>query len=189
MAAVITPTLTGASKVKGLKQILVTPYDGEELGLIAYQLDNIEADTTSITQDDPETTEIECETRDEPVDTITTLGSYQFTTTSCDVQKSLLTDIMGFQEDTTSKILYAPSSYKDFYAEIRLVFSTGDALVLPKVKLNNKITAESLKTGMVKATIAGTAFSAEVTINSSPAQTPFYIVPVGGTDANAPTED
>lgn len=189
MAATIKPTLTGAKKLKGVKQILVTPYDesGEELGATAYQLDNIVADSTSITQDDPETTDIECETRDEPIDSVTTLGSYQFTTTSGDVQKELLTNIMGFKEDTSSKILYAPASYKDLYAEIRLVFSNGDALVLPKVKLNNKIVAETLKTGLVQATIAGTAFSKEVTINSAPAQTPFYIVPSDGTDADAPT--
>ena len=189
MAATIKPTLTGAKKLKGVKQILVTPYEegGDTLGATAYQLDNIVADTTSITQDDPETTDIECETRDEPIDTVTTLGSYQFTTTSGDVQKELLTNIMGFQEDTSSKILYAPASYKDMYAEIRIVFSNDDALVLPKVRLNNKIVAETLKTGLVQATIAGTAFSKEVTINSEPAQTPFYIVPSEGTDQNAPS--
>lgn len=189
MAATIKPTLTGAKKLKGVKQILVTPYEegGDTLGATAYQLDNIVADTTSIAQDDPETTDIECETRDEPIDTVTTLGSYRFTTTSGDVQKELLTNIMGFQEDKSSKILYAPASYKDMYAEIRIVFSNDDALVLPKVKLNNKIVAETLKTGLVQATIAGTAFSKDVTINSEPAQTPFYIVPSDGTDPNAPT--
>lgn len=189
MAATIKTTIAGAKKLKRVKQILITPYDesGEELGATAYQLDNIVADTTSITQDDPDTTDIECETRDEPIDSVTTLGSYQFTTTSGDVQKELLTNIMGFKEDTSSKILYAPALYKDLYAEIRLVFSNGDALVLPKVRLNNKIVAETLKTGLVQATIAGTAFSKEVTINSAPAQTPFYIVPSDGTDADAPT--
>lgn len=192
MAATIKPTLAQAKKLKGVKQILVTPYeDGLEgalqLGSTAYQLDNIVADTTSITQDDPETTDIECETRDEPIDTVTTLGSYQFTTTSADVQKELLTNIMGFKEDTSSKILYAPASYKDLYAEIRIIFSSKDALVLPKVKLNNKIVAETLKTGLVQATIAGTAFSTDVTINDSPDQAAFYVVPSDGTDANAPT--
>lgn len=190
MAATIKPTLSGAKKLKGVKQILVTPYtdsDGTELGSTAYQLDNIVADSTSITQDDPETSEVDCETRDEPIDTVTTLGSYQFSTTSADVQKELVTNIMGFEEDTTSKILYAPSQYKDFYAEIRVVFSAGDALVLPKVKLNNKIEASSLKTGLVQATISGTGYSVEKTINSSPAMTPFYIVPSDGTDAGAPT--
>lgn len=190
MAATIKTTLKGSKKLKGVKQILVTPYTdatGDELGTTAYQLDNIVAESTSITQDDPEINDVECETRDEPIDTVTTLGSYQFTTTSADVQKELMTSIMGFKEDTTSKILYAPSQYKDFYAEIRIVFSNDDSLVLPKVKLNNKIEASSLKTGLVQATIAGTAYSVERTVNDSPELTPFYMLPSDGTDSNKPT--
>lgn len=189
--ATIKTTLESRKIDKGIKQILVTPFNegGTAPGEIAYQLDDIIADTTSILQDDPETTDIECETRDEPVDTVTTLGSYQFTTTSGDVQKELLTNIMGFKEDTTSKILYAPSAYKDIYAEVRIVFSNGEAFVLPKVKLNNKISAENMKTGIVQATISGTAFSKGVTINSSPDYSSFYIVPAEGTDPDAPTEE
>lgn len=189
MAATIKPTLATAKKFKKVTQILVTPYDedGVALGQTAYQMDNIVADSTSLTQDDPETNEIACETRDEPVDTVTTLGSYQFTTNSADIQKELLTGVMGFVEDTSTKILYAPASYKDFFAEVRLKFENGDSLVLPKVKLNNKIEATTLKTGLVQAVISGTAFSVEKTINGSPKQTPFYVVPKEGTDADAPT--
>lgn len=188
MAATIKSTLGTALKLKKVGKILITPYneDGTELGTTAYQMDSIIADSTSVTQDDPETNEIQNETLDEPVDTVTSLGKYQFTTTSADVQKELLTAIMGFKEDTSTKILYAPSAYKEVFAEIRLVFEQG-TIVLPKVKLNNKIEAATLKTGLVQAVIAGTAFSVEKTINDSPELVAYYFVPKDGTDAGAPT--
>lgn len=189
MAATIKTTLATAWKLKGITQILATPYTEEgELGTTAYSLDNIVADSTSLTQDDPETTEIDCETRDEPIDTVTTLGSFQFTTTSADVQPEFLTNFLGFTEDSTTHILYAPSAYKDTFAEFRLVFGTNGSLVIPKVKLNSKIEATTLKTGMVQATISGTAFSVEkTTTDSGKIFTPFYAVPKGATDAEAPT--
>lgn len=188
MAATIKTTLTTAWKLKGITQILATPYtEGGELGTTAYSLDNIVANSTSLTQDDPETTEIDCETRDEPIDTVTTLGSFQFTTTSADVQPEFLTNFLGFTEDSTTHILYAPSAYKDTFAEFRLVFGANGSLVIPKVKLNSKIEAATLKTGMVQATIAGTAFSVEKTTDTGKIFTPFYAVPKNGTDAGAPT--
>lgn len=188
MAATIQTTLATAWKLKGITQILATPYtEGGVLGTTAYSLDNIVADSTSLTQDDPETTEIDCETRDEPIDTVTTLGSFQFTTTSADVQSDFLTNFLGFTEDSTTHILYAPSAYKDVYAEFRLIFGDNGSLVVPKVKLNSKIEATTLKTGMVQATIAGTAFSVEKTTDTGKIFTPFYAVPKNGTDAGAPT--
>ena len=189
MAATIQTTLATAWKLKGITQILATPYtDGDTLGTTAYSLDNIVADSTSLTQDDPETTEIDCETRDEPIDTVTTLGSFQFTTTSADVQPDFLTNFLGFTKDSTTNILYAPSAYKDVYAEFRLIFGENGSLVVPKVKLNSKIEATTLKTGMVQATISGTAFSVEKNTDSGKIFTPFYAVPKGATDAGAPTE-
>lgn len=188
MAATIQTTLATAWKLKGITQILATPYtEGGVLGTTAYSLDNIVADSTSLTQDDPETTEIDCETRDEPIDTVTTLGSFQFTTTSADVQSDFLTNFLGFTEDSTTHILYAPSAYKDVYAEFRLIFGDNGSLVVPKVKLNSKIEATTLKTGMVQATISGTAFSVEKTTDTGKIFTPFYAVPKGATDAGAPT--
>lgn len=188
MAATIQTTLATAWKLKGITQILATPYtEGGVLGTTAYSLDNIVADSTSLTQDDPETTEIDCETRDEPIDTVTTLGSFQFTTTSADVQSDFLTNFLGFTEDSTTHILYAPSAYKDVYAEFRLIFGDNGSLVVPKVKLNSKIEATTLKTGMVQATISGTAFSVEKTTDTGKIFTPFYAVPKNGTDAGAPT--
>ena len=186
---IIKTTLATAVKLKGVTKILATPYTGEgALGATAYQLDNIIADTTSLTQDDPNTTSIDCETRDEPIDTVTNLGSYQFTTTSADVQKEFLTNFLGFTEDSSTKIIYAPASYQDLYAEIRLVFGSNGTLVIPKVKLNSKIEATTLKTGLVKATIAGTAFSVEITTSAGTTMSPFYMVPSNGTDSGAPTE-
>ena len=180
MAATIKTTLATAWKLKGVTQILATPYTEEgELGTTAYSLDNIVADSTSLTQDDPETNEIACETRDEPIDTVTTLA---------DVQPEFLTNFLGFTEDSTTHILYAPSAYKDTFAEFRLVFGDNGSLVIPKVKLNSTIEAATLKTGMVQATIAGTAFSVEkTTTDSGKIFTPFYAVPKNGTDAGAPT--
>lgn len=188
MAATIKTTLATAWKLKGITQILATPYTEEgTLGTTAYSLDNIVADSTSLTQDDPETTEIDCETRDEPIDTVTTLGSFQFTTTSADVQPDFLTNFLGFTKDSSTNILYAPSAYKDVYAEFRLIFGENGSLVVPKVKLNSKIEAATLKTGMVQATISGTAFSVEKTTTDGKIFTPFYAVPKDATDADAPT--
>ena len=142
-------------------------------GTAGFALDDVVADTTSITQDDPETNAVDCETRDEPIYENVTLGSYNFSCESGNIDKDILQNALGYKisgEGSTLKA-YAPASYKELWAEVEVQFANGTSLVLPKVKLNSKIDASSLKTGIVRGIIGGTAYSTKVDGND----TPFYV--------------
>lgn len=165
-----------AIKLGGVTEILLTPYTDGNKGETTYSLDNIVGDTTSITQEDPTTNEIECETRDEPLFENTTLGSYSISMESADIQETILVNCMGFKKDKTNGNLYAPSTYKELWAEVEVVFGDKGSLVCPKVKLRGSIDASSLKTGIVRGVIAGTCYSVEITEgdSSTKTMTPFY---------------
>lgn len=152
-------------------------------GTNGFALDDVVADTTSISQDDPETNAIDCETRDEPIYENVTLGSYNFSCESGNIDKDILQNALGYKisGEGTSLKAYAPASYKELWAEVEVQFANGTSLVLPKVKLNSKIDASSLKTGIVRGIIGGTAYSTKVDGND----TPFY---VSGTIVNEVTE-
>ena len=112
-----------------------------------------------------------------------TLGSYTFNCESANIDKDILQHALGFKvsgEGSTLKA-YAPASYQELWAEVELQFANGTSLVLPKVKLSSNIDASSLKTGIVRGVIAGTAYSTKVDGND----TPFY---VSGTAVNKVTE-
>lgn len=173
----VTRTDTTAKKLGGVTEILITPYAEGKEGETTYSLDNIVGDTVSITQEDPTTNEIECETRDEPLFENTTLGSYTVSMESADIQEIVLVNCMGFKKDSTNGNLYAPASYKELWAKIEVVFGEAGSLVCPKVKLRGNIDASSLKTGIVKGVISGTCYSTEVTEGDSSTKTitPFYV--------------
>ena len=152
-------------------------------GTNGFALDDVVADTTSISQDDPETNAIDCETRDEPIYENVTLGSYNFSCESGNIDKDILQNALGYKisGEGASLKAYAPASYKELWAEVEVQFANGTSLVLPKVKLNSKIDASSLKTGIVRGIIGGTAYSTKVDGND----TPFY---VSGTIVNEVTD-
>ena len=163
----------------GVTRIVFVPWTKAEVtgvwskGTEGFALDDVVADTTSITQDDPETNAVDCETRDEPIYENVTLGSYNFSCESGNIDKDILQNALGYKisgEGSTLKA-YAPASYKELWAEVEVQFSNGTSLVLPKVKLNSKIDASSLKTGIVRGIIGGTAYSTKVDGND----TPFYV--------------
>ena len=163
----------------GVTRIVFVPWTKAEVtgvwskGTDGFALDDVVADTTSITQDDPETNAVDCETRDEPIYENVTLGSYNFSCESGNIDKDILQNALGYKisgEGSTLKA-YAPASYKELWAEIEVQFANGTSLVLPKVKLNSKIDASSLKTGIVRGIIGGTAYSTKVDGND----TPFYV--------------
>ena len=163
----------------GVTRIVFVPWTKAEVtgvwskGTDGFALDDVVADTTSITQDDPETNAVDCETRDEPIYENVTLGSYNFSCESGNIDKDILQNALGYKisgEGSTLKA-YAPASYKESWAEVEVQFSNGTSLVLPKVKLNSKIDASSLKTGIVRGIIGGTAYSTKVDGND----TPFYV--------------
>lgn len=170
----VTNTDTTAIKLGGVTQILLTPYADGTKGSTTYSLDNIVADTTAITQEEPTTNTVECETRDEPIFENITLGSYTFTAESGDIQDIVLTNCFGFTKGTSGS-LYAPSVYKEIWAEIEVVFGDKGSLVCPKLKMSGNIDASSLKTGMVRGVISGTCYTVSVTNgDDDPIDTPFY---------------
>lgn len=179
----VTATDTTAIKLGGVTQILMTPYAADTKGETTYSLDNIVADTTSITQEDATTNSVDCETTDDPIFENITLGKYTFTAESGDIQEIVLTNCFGFKKDSTNGNLYAPATYKEVWAEIEVVFGDKGSLVCPKVKMSGHIDASSLKTGMVRGVINGTCYSVEITEgdSSTKTKTPFYY--------KAPTED
>lgn len=163
-----------AWKLGGVTEVLFTPYEDGVKGTTQYVLEDIVGDTTNITQEDPTTNEIACETRDEPIFENITLGKYTFTTTSGDIQDDVLVKALGFTKNTAGTEFYAPTSYKEIWGEFEVVFGTKGSLVCPKVKLNGKIEAATLKTGMVQATLTGTCYSASVGEVGKEVMTPFY---------------
>ena len=156
----------------GVKRIVFVPYVDGVKGETGFALDDVVADTTAISQDEAETNAIDCETRDEPIYENVTLGSYNFTCESANIDKDVLEHALGFTvkgEGSTLKA-YAPSSYRDKWAEVEVQFQNNSSLVLPKIKLSSNIDASSLKTGIVRGIIGGTAYSTMV----DGIETPFY---------------
>lgn len=177
----------GTKKVlSGATKIIVTPwtYDATNGWTLdptssGYTLDNIIADSVTISQDDPEENTIDCETRDEPIKKTVTNGNYNIEMTSADIQKAILVNLFGFTEDSTNGRVYAPNSYKEIYAAIEITFggenTETDSLVCPKVQLSSKIDASSLKSETVKGTISGTCMSYTFGTGSSAYSTPFFL--------------
>lgn len=176
---------TGSTAKKFIKPsyIVATLFTGSEsddtpLG-DSYILEDVIEDTTSISQDDNDVNDIECETSDSPILSIVKLGKYQFAAELADTQKDLLVALMGFTAGTTVSTKYfAPSQYKKLHAKIDVVFEDGaakTAFVLPKVQLNSKLTLESLNSNIGRINLAGTAYDANVTDGSKAIRTPFYV--------------
>ena len=156
----------------------------------SYILEDVVEDSTSISQDDNETTDIECETSDSPIISIVKLGKWQLAAEIGDTQAELLKALCGFIEDTTGNRTLAPSIYKTLYAKIDVVQVQSDgttmkAYVLPKVQLNSKLTIESLNSNLARIALAGTAKDIALTVGAKTVRTPFYVnhkytLPTGG---------
>ena len=163
---------TGAGAVKFIKPdyIVATLFDGTEVDEASpkgdsYILEDVIEDTTSISQDDNDTTDIECETSDSPIISIVKLGKWQFAAEIGDTQKELLAALCDFTDDETGKKTLAPSIYKAKYAKIDVV----------KVQLYSKLTIESLNSNLARIALAGTAKDIALTVNSKTVRTPFYV--------------
>lgn len=176
---------TGASAVKLIKPsyIVVTLFNGTETDNApkgdSYILEDVVEDTTSIAQDDNETTDIDCETSDSPIVSIVKLGKYQVSAEVGDTQADLLKGLCGFTADSTGKKIYAPSKYSKIYAKFDIVFEDekGDltAYVVPKLQLNSKTTIESLNSNLGRIALAGTAQNIDVEIGGKNLKVPFYV--------------
>lgn len=178
---------TGAGAVKFVKPdyIVATLFDGTETDESApkgdsYILEDVIENTTSISQDDNDTTDVECETSDSPIISIVKLGKWQFAAEIGDTQKVLLAALCDFTDDATGNKTLAPSIYKTRYAKIDVVQvqpngTTMEAYVIPKVQLNSKLTIESLNSNLARIALAGTAMDVALTVDSKTVLTPFYV--------------
>lgn len=185
MAIKVTNTGAGAFKFIKPDYIVATLFDGTETDESApkgdsFILEDVVEDSTSISQDDNDTTDIECETSDSPIISIVKLGKWQLAAEIGDTQKALLAALCDFTDDATGKKTIAPSTYKAKYAKIDVVQvqpngTTMEAYVLPKVQLNSKLTIESLNSNLAKIALAGTAKDIALTVGAKTVRTPFYV--------------
>lgn len=172
--------------LSGVKQVLFTPWDGDTLDLTGdrYDLQNLVGDTVSITQDDNDVNEIPCETRDEPLYEAITLGKYQVTMESGDINPELLAVCLGFKANAGNTIAYAPGSYVKKYAHIEVVMDKM-SFIVPRMLISPNLAIETLKTGIARGVIAGSAYSVDVATGvGTKRATPFFVVKAG---VNAPT--
>lgn len=167
----------------GLNRILFIPwvYDSTTKayakGESGFCLDDVVADTTAIAQDESETNSTDCETRDEPIVENITLGAYTFSCESANIDADILEHCLGYtvKKDANGSITaaYAPNAYVEKYAEIELQFKNGMSIIMPKIKLSSNLDASSMKTGVVRGVISGTAYSTAV--EGADGETPLYV--------------
>ncbi len=173
MAAKVTYTGQTAQKLKKPSYIVATLFLQEDTDTPTgdtYVFEDIERDTTSVSQDDNDTTTIDRETSDTPIDEVVTLGKWQVSAELDDVQDDLLVDLMGFFKDKNGNVC-APATYTDKYIQFDVAYKNGTdtsgndkyvAMRVPKLKLNAKLVLESLNSDLGNITIAGTAQNIKV---------------------------
>lgn len=160
-------TKATAIKLAKPKFIIVQPWESSvsKGAADAYSFADVLKDSTSVTQEDPSTEEIENELSDDPIRSNVTLGTRTFSCTLEDIQKEILAKFGGFEIGTSGKV-YAPASYSDIFAEVSIVLDAGggkySAIVLPKVQINSKMLLESLSSSMLGVQIQGTCLTADV---------------------------
>jgi hypothetical protein len=179
MANTATNITAKSMKIFNPDALYVTPFEGESRGSTTYKLTEVIRDSTTITQEDPTENKIENEFGSAPILNNVQLGSYTFSAEVADMQQDLLVSLCGYIKGEITDRTFAPSTYTPVYAEIALVFKTGDnkyvAAVLPKVQLNSKATFDSLSSSMGRITLAGTGLNTKVTDGTGEKETPFYI--------------
>lgn len=184
--AKVTYTGSSAVKLKKPKYIVGTLFTGAEtddtpLG-DSYVFEDIERDTTSVSQDENDSSDIERETSDTPIDSIVTLGAWQVSAELDDLNTDLLVALMGFFKDSNGNVC-APSSYSDRYIKFEVVYEDPAdstkliAMCVPKLKLNARVVLESMNSDLGNLTIAGTAQNIKVTDSEGNSKdTPFMVV-------------
>jgi hypothetical protein len=150
--------------------MFVTPYvlDSYQhlnLGTTTYDIHDIVGDTISLTQDDPDKTEIPWEFGDDPLDTNVKAGAKNFTCQCLDFQDAILQTMFGCTMQNGATIF--PTGYQDLYVYIRIVFENFD-LVLPYVKMDAKTTLENMRTDIARGELAGTILSHEIITGNAP---------------------
>lgn len=201
----MTTKKSGATSLKiyNPKYLVVTPFtDANTVGQDSYVVEDVVRDSTTITQEDNEENPVESEFSSTPIVNNVTAGSYTFAAEVGDLQGDLAKALAGFDVDTVSKRIYAPSGYKEVYAKIELVFAKVGgyiAAILPKVQLNTTVLIESLNSSVGRLTISGIGYNFVMTDDTvsddpggEPARTyttpfmidPDYTLPEGVGDSN-----
>ena len=142
----------------------------------AIELASVIADSLTITQEDPETTDIDCETSDEPIYSVTTAGKYTVELNNASIDDEYLTTVMGWEASDNNNYV-APTSYAARYIAIQVAFTENSKyLYLPKVLIAPKLVFESLSTNIAYGTLSGTASSAKIGSSSSAKEAPIGIL-------------
>lgn len=162
--ATINPVDDGSVVFTGLKYMYITPWEKDDSGKLTlsantYEIVNIVGDSTSLEQEDNDVQEVEHEFSSTPLYEAVTLGKKTFTAECADYQETILVNLFGWEKKGDAII--APASYKELFAAIELGFnSTDEVVVLPKVRMDSKVTLASMKTDISRATISGTTYQA-----------------------------
>lgn len=175
----VKPVDDGRIVFTGLKYMYITPWEKGEDGKLSlsantYEIVNIVGDSTSLEQGDNEVTEVEHEFSSTPLYEAVTLGKKTFTAECADYQEEVLVNLFGWEKHGDA--VAAPAGYKEFFAAIELGFnSTEEVVVLPKVRLDSKVTLASMKTDISRATISGSTYQAYATIGGTEFKTDMFI--------------
>ena len=158
-----------------------------------FIFDEVVRDTTTISQDDNDSTTIENEFSDDPILDIVSLGKFQFAAEVADIQTEILKNFANYTYDSTAKKLFAPAAYQKAYVKIDLVFKNGTdtdgsdkymSICIPKLQLNSRLMVESMNSNIARLNLAGTATSVALTANGKNIKTAAYV----NEDFTIPTE-
>jgi hypothetical protein len=158
-----------------------------------FIFDEVVRDTTTISQDDNDSTTIENEFSDDPILDIVSLGKFQFAAEVADIQTEILKNFANYTYDSTAKKLFAPAAYQKAYVKIDLVFKNGTdtdgsdkymSICIPKLQLNSRLMVESMNSNIARLNLAGTATSVALTANGKTIKTAAYV----NEDFTIPTE-
>lgn len=149
-----------------------------------FIFDEVVRDTTTISQDENDTTSIENEFSDDPILEIVSLGKFNFAAEVADIQKDILQNFAGYIYDETAKKLFAPAAYIKKYIKIDLVFKNGTdaegndlymSVCIPKLQLNSRLLVESMNSNIARLNLAGTAKSIATTSGGKTIKSAAYV--------------
>lgn len=184
--------MANATKIKNVEArysdptgVIFVPWtDGDTIGTIGYDVFSIVGDTFSVTQDDPDTTEIPHEFSDTPLDENTSMGTATLTMQCLDFDDDLLVQLFGCTKttigtgDKAKDVISFPAEYKDLYCLVQLEFA-DKVVVFPKVKMNSKAVFENLRSDIARGELSGTLYNTDVKLGETIVDTPRLHVPAG----------
>lgn len=184
--------MANATKIKNVEArysdptgVIFVPWtDGDTIGTTGYDVFSIVGDTFSVTQDDPDTTEIPHEFSDTPLDENTSMGTATLTMQCLDFDDDLLVQLFGCTKttigtgDTAKDVISFPAEYKDLYCLVQLEFA-DKVVVFPKVKMNSKAVFENLRSDIARGELTGTLYNTDVKLGDAIVDTPRLHVPAG----------